>query len=121
MNRMPKEFASVPVTRVYLVDHGRLCQNPRFYPLAPASKGQFFHTVRLRQAPTEDWFRPGRLVRPAREEIRKSRRNRGMILHGDFPENYATNNCQHVLTCTPYTGAHIHEELCSSLACETYA
>ncbi len=27
--------------------------------------------------PTEDWFRPGRLVRPAREEIRKSRRNRG--------------------------------------------
>jgi hypothetical protein len=44
-----------------------------------------------------------------------------MILHGDFPENYATNNCQHVLTCTPYTGAHIHEELCSSLACETYA
>jgi hypothetical protein len=43
------------VSPVYLVDHGRLCQNPRFYPLAPASKGQFFHTVRLRQAIGSGW------------------------------------------------------------------
>ncbi len=41
MNRMPKKFESTVVTRVYLVDHGRLCQNPRVYPLVPASKRQF--------------------------------------------------------------------------------
>jgi hypothetical protein len=41
----------------------------------------------------EEWFRPDRLVRPAREEIRKSRRNRRAST-ATSQKDFATNNCK---------------------------
>lgn len=47
MIRLTEESASLPVSPVYLIDHGWQYQNPRFHPLQPALKTRCFTPPKL--------------------------------------------------------------------------